>query len=350
MEFYLLNGDFENIGILDSVTEAQITRRFHTHGELTVKTARGRRLSPSAKYIYEAESGFCSVIEKISGKHGEGTVINGRGLTALLERQLIKTSLSYAGDIEGAVRSAVYTYAIQSGAVPNLVLGDTSGLPDVRGITTDKAPLSEWLYSVLKPCGASFDVTLDTADKRLRFNMICGVDRTADQKSTPPVIFFEDERTLMDGEYESDISGYANAAYVIGNDGTAVTAPSDAPQGIERREVLISARDIYRSSFESESEYLDALYRRGVAALAEYGERLSFSGTDCGEGELKLGRDYFLGDTVEVEMQGSGTFCKVRVTTETLTYKNGVKYTVAGFGDRELTLSEIIRREAGRYQ
>ena len=192
MEFYLLNGDFENIGILDSVTEAQIIRRFHSPGEIRIKLAAGKKVRESAKYIYEAESDSGAVIEKISGKHGEGVVLSGRMLECLLERQLIKTTMHHAGDLESAVRFAVYNYAIASGAVPNLVLRDTSGLSASVGIPFDRMPLSEWLYGVLKPCGASFSVKLDTAAAKLYFNIVCGVDRTADQKSVPPVIFFED--------------------------------------------------------------------------------------------------------------------------------------------------------------
>ena len=304
MEFYLLNDDFENIGILECVLEAQVIHRFHAPGEITVKLPHGIRVSSKAAYIYDPESLSCAVIEKVVCKHGESITLSGRKLECLLERQIVRSGGVYMGSVENAVKFAVERYAISSRAVPNLEFAefadiDTEGIVDLEWM-----PLSEWLYMTLKPYGAAFTVTLDTTCNRLYFSLVQGSDRTYGQGILPPVVFIEDDGTLLDGSYSSDLAGYANTAYVIGNDGTFVTVPEVPPSGLSRREVAISAKDIYPNSFETEEEYKAALYARGLSKLPGYGARIYFEGSDSGRADMTLGRDYFLGDLCEVESVG----------------------------------------------
>ena len=349
MEFYLLNDDFKNIGILSRVLEAQVIHRFHSPGEITVRVPFDERIPSTAAYIYDPESKSCAVIEKTLSTHGESITLEGRMLECLLERQMVRSSGFYVGRVDSAVRYAVEKYAIDSGCVTNL---EFSYIAEVAGdgmVNFEWIPLSEWLYGVLKSYGASFKVTLDTADDRLYFSVVKGVDRTSAQEDVPPVIFLEDDGTLVDGTFKQDVTGYVNTAYVIGNDGTYVCVPENAPTGLQRRETVISAKDIYPNSFETVEAYKDALYNRGLEKLRGYKSRVFFSGSDSGKGAIVLGEDYNLGDLCEIQSMGVGVFGDVRVTSVTETYKNGVKKVTAGFGDGEITLSEMIRREAEKY-
>lgn len=349
MEFYLLNDDFKNIGILGRVLEAQIVHRFHAVGEVTVKLSPEEKIPSGAAYIYDPESRSCAVIEKTVCRHGESITLKGRMLECLLERQMVRSSGVYLGRVDSAVRFAVEKYAMNSGCVPNLVLSYIAEIDGEGAVNFEWIPLSEWLYGVLKPHGASFKVILDTASDKLYFSVVKGVDRTSEQGEVPPVIFLEDDRTLLRGTFRRDVTGYANTAYVMGNDGTYVCVPKNAPAGLSRRETVISARDIYPNSFETTEAYKEALYVRGVEKLRGYKYRLSFSGSDSGKGSMTLGTDYNLGDLCEVQSAGVDVFGKVRVTSVTENYKNGVKKVTAGFGDGDVTLSEMIRREAEKY-
>ena len=330
MEFYLLDDSLTVVGTLDRITRAETTRRFFAPGELKIELFSAVSIPKRARYIYCAEYNVYAVIEKLSYTKNGSSVISGRSVECLLERQALKRSGYFNGSVENAVRVAISTFAVSSGAFPGLVIGDVSGLPTQSVTLYDWMSLSEWLYTTLGRYGASYRLDSAETDSFFTFNVVFGRNLTS-RGGGKTVLIREEEGSLEDVGFSVDEKGYRNVICVVGNDGRYVTVPSNIPDGLDRREGIIMAKDIYPASFSDDESYLAALRMRGESRLASFSERIIFTGSAFGDGTYRPGRDYDLGDICEVETK-SGVTLALRVTSVKHVYEHGVKMTEVRFG------------------
>lgn len=340
MEFYLLNDELAVVGILDRITHAKVTRRFFAHGETSVTLAHSFTVPETARYIFEPSEGSCAVLEKIEYPAAGGCILSGRSAESLFERQVLKREGYFSGSVENAVKTVLSAFASGNGAFPSFVVGDTSNLPQSAQVLFEWQSLSQWLYGILGRYGASFRLDLGEDDSVFTFNVVFGTDRSSRGTVSVPVIISEDDGSLEDVSFSVDEEGYANVICVVGNDGKYVTVPDDAPDGLDRREGILLARDIYPASYETEEAYLDALRYRGESRLASFSERIIFTGSASGKGTYIFGRDYFLGDICEIRTK-SGQVLALRVTSVTDTYENGVVCRGIRFGG-DISSSAVV--------
>lgn len=324
MEFCLLDLSLSVVGYIDCVTYGRVTQRFFAAGGITVRCAGSVALPESARYIYEAESGVCAVIESVSYPKDGTCVISGRTCEWLLTRQLLKRDGVFIGSVENALRTAVVSFATANGAFPNLVLGDLSGLPTEARVPFEWQSLYEWLYITLGRYGASWKLDLYENDSFFTLNVLHGRDLT------PYVTLREEDGHLAGASFSFDEADAKNVLCVVGNDGRYVTVPDSVPEGLDRREGVIMARDIYPTSFETEEAYFDALRDRGYDKLSSFGGRVSFTGTLSPDGVYAFGRDFFLGDLCEVVTRGSYTL-PLRITEVSESFEKGVSVTEVSF-------------------
>ena len=342
MEFYLLNDSLSVVGTLEGITYAEVRRRFFAPGEITVKTADKLALPKTAKYIYDAENDVYAVIERLSYPAYGGSLVSGRSVECLFERQLVKRHGYLNGSVESAVRVALTSFAVSNGAFPRLAVGDVSGLPESAVTFFDWVSLSEWLYSTLGRYGASYRLDAPGADSFFTVSVVFGRDLTS-RSGGKTVLIREEDGSLDDASFSVDETDYSNVICVVGNDGRYVTLPENLPEGLDRREGVIMAKDIYPSSFETEAAYLDALRKRGESRIKSFSERITFTGSARGDGAYVFGRDYDLGDICEIETK-SGVTLALRVTSVTNVYEHGIKRTEVRFGS-DISSDAVISEE-----
>lgn len=338
MELYLLDGNFSCVGMVTEAYWCRVTRRFFSPGDM-VFAPRENDLPLAGEYVYDPVSGYCGVIEGFKYDGGI-TEVHSRSLEALLERRIIHGGGRFSGSVESAVRLAVTRNAIDERNLAGLVLGDTIGLTDRGYMETSWSVLSEWIYSVLRPCGASFAVELDMEQRVPKFNLTRYENRTRGQKKLPPVVFSESLGNVRDLYVEKDRGSFSNTAYVRGPDNTCVKVTLPNTMAADAREKFVSAGDIYPEYYETTYEYESALKRRGTECLLKSPELLRGKGIIVSGGVI--GRDFNLGDLCDFECSGGVSF-SANITSVTYTYENGDVSVVCGFGEDEKDLRSTVR-------
>lgn len=175
------------------------------------------------------------------------------------------------------------------------------------------------LYATLVDICASYDLGFRIVRNQdwseLRFNLYSGNDRTTRQTSVPSIVFSSNMDNLSGiSEYESS-ADYKNCALVVHKNSSLVTVYSDNVdenvQGFERRCVYVDGNGV--DSKLAGSALTKALTDLGKQELAKLGRLAAFDGVVNQFGSYKAGRDYFLGDLVEIQSE-TGANSIMRVT------------------------------------
>lgn len=320
------------------------------------------------RYITRPESNNVGIIEKINIvddlQDGRMIIATGRFAKSILERRLIynlsgKTNKPtiLRGNVEVNVRNVVSANAINCAFdskrnISMLELGTLSQIPDIivddAGNAAEKQVsyqnLLEYTDGVLQEYGLSAVVLLDTDNvaKKLKYVVLKGVDRSADNTAgLNPIIFSKEYDNLTDSEYSFDTSTERNVA-LIGGEGEglqrfySLIAPNI--NGLARRELFVDASSInkkYKDDSDVEHEYTDAQYKTmldtlGKQTLAPLIPTEIFNGTiNVTSGNYILNRDFWLGDIVTVQENSLGLYINVRITETTeIQDENGYKVEV----------------------
>ena len=131
--------------------------------------------------------------------------------------------------------------------------------------------LSDEVETLCSASGLGIAVELDPERRKLIFEVLSGVDRSAENGVRPPMVFNVDYDNVMNREYISDISEYKNTAITAGQGEGAdrkIHIEGEENAGIDRYELFVDARDI-----EKEEQLPD----RGKSKLAECVEVNSYS-------------------------------------------------------------------------
>jgi len=145
--------------------------------------------------------------------------------------------------------------------------------------------------------GIGFDLQINETTKKLDFEIIPGIDRTAGQSTNGRAIFSEQYDTLKKFLQVDLVDGYRNYAYTagqgIGSERTIIESFSGAaePTDLDRKEMYIDARDLSNE---------DALQNRAEQRLIQNGVTRTIDGTPLSSSQLKYRTDYNLGDKVTI--------------------------------------------------
>lgn len=342
MELYFLDKDFNVVDFTDSFSSLVWSERFFDIGRFTVHFPRElfSRLA-DAVYVRSSPSDDgkikCGRIEHISAESGGKCKLEGHLLECLLGDRIMSGSGVYSGTVTEAVCEAV-SDNLRSCEV--IIADDQPAISDTVSLSYDHDSLTDWLYSTLKPYGASFRVTLDGETNKPVFRIVVGENRTTDSGSGGAAVFSSSFGNIVSLEYERDSTDMKNYAYVKGEDGTIVHVDESTPYS--RREIHIKADDIRREDFSTEADYRTALSVRGHEALADRtdGNRVE---AECDPDALpKYGRDYFLGDLCDVCAPEYGLSFALRLTEADTVTENGTTTVFPSFGDEIKSIKKLL--------
>ena len=337
MEVFLLNKFFETFDVIDNCIKLNLTKRYFSPGDFTMTLYGDYGKLRSAAALYEPLSKSTFLIEKIE-YGGEGMItVSGRSLEALLEWRVLSAKGKYSGNVEDVVRLAVASNTSGERGILRLALGDTAGIEGIGSFETGRRNLSEFVYETLRPYGASYAVELD--GNVPVFKVIRGKNRTRDQKFLTPIVFSESMGNVADGKLTFDMTEYRNTAVVMGGDNRSVTVCLDTSP-YDRREVTVYASDITLDDFDSDEEYVSALTARGKEMLAECESVWKYTG--CAVGDFVFGEDYYLGDVCDIDTD-FGVSVSERVTSVRYDFDGGNVRVTPSFGEREVTLSSLVK-------
>lgn len=156
---------------------------------------------------------------------------------------------------------------------------------------------------------------------RLGFRSYQGQDRTSAQSINPVVQFSPEMGTLSDVEELISLSAYKThtVTFAPSNPDGLATSPGyasvgGAPTGFDLRAKMVLVEDVTTDQVGGDSQVmLDILNQRAEKALRESAFLAIVDGEIVPYGQLKYGRDYMLGDIVELAGH-SGIVQNARIT------------------------------------
>ncbi|MGN1408717.1 MAG: hypothetical protein ACI4XJ_00930 [Eubacteriales bacterium] len=341
MELYFLKSDFSLLeGPIDTFTSAVWSEKYYEVGSFAIHLPRSfAGLCQSASYIrteYD-RSGRCRcgrityVTTDVTAGSPNDCEVGGCMLEGLLGDRVMYGKGSAVGGVS-AVLSAV---GDNLRALPVEVdLGGSADFADSVSLTWDWDRMSDWLYGVLRPYGASFSVTLGKDDTIPVLRIIKGRDLSGgDESGEQRAVFSSSYGNIFSIEFEKDDGKLCNLAYVEGYDGAIVEVDKSSGSTAGVREIYKKAADVNPSKYDDEEKYRAALRQRGEEALAKYPSVLSVSAQSSPAASPVFGLDYALGDICGVSDAELGLCTSLRLTAVDTVSESGEVTVYPYFGE-----------------
>lgn len=339
MEVYTLDRMYRRIAVVDKFVSLLWTDRYDDLGDfkLVVQSTREMRnlLKVDVRLAF-TESHSVMIIQSVEDKDGADgqrlLTVEGKSLEQVLDDRVAMASLD---DLTTTPR---WTITDQPADVARKVFHDicVTGILDTKDIIpfivegsflpddtipepADSVTISfdpSTVYKVIKDICDVYDLGFrmlrhfDTS--QIYFDIYTGSDRTTAQTILPAVVFSSDLDNLQNVTELQTIDKAKNVAYVYSPADTAVVYPLDADpdiEGFERRVLVVIASDIT----DDNPDVAGALLQRGLEELAKARGNQAFDGEISQTSQYKPGRDYNLGDLVEMR-NSDGNVNKMRVT------------------------------------
>ena len=341
MELYFLDSSFNPIEILDDFSSVVWAEKFYEIGTFTLHFPRS--LIPKIKDAAFVRTSYvegeakCGRIDYLSSDTDGDCELSGHLLEVLLYDRIITGNGVYSGTVTDAVTDAIRDNLRGCGVT---IADDQPEISDEVSLSYDHDNLAKWLYSALKPHGASFRVILDEETGLPVFSLVRGCDRTTDSPEADAAVFSSSFGNIVSIEFEDNRYDSHNVVYVKGSDGTVVCV--DKSETGDRHETHCSASEIKPEDFDTESDYKSALRLRGEEILSGCSHGMHVS-AECDTNALpEYGTDYFLGDICDVCDNETGLIFSLRLTEVDTVYENGTKTVFPSFGDEVRSIKKLL--------
>lgn len=294
-----------------------------------------------------------SVTDAENGKH---LVITGKSLKSLLSQRVVWGRVNYSGKLEDQLRKAVQDNAINPDisdrAIPNLILGEESGIDDIINAQVTGKSLDKLCEEVCKTYNVGWDIKLNMKTKKLEFIVFKGVDRSYSQTGpiddqNPYVVFSPKFDNLLSTKYTVNTTNYKNTAYIHAeyseyNEKKDETEFKDYSQsvksskmdkeakGFDRYEMYVDGSSINAQYATNLNLYGYLLTEKGKTELKKYDYNTQISGKVVPNLTYTINKDYFLGDLVTIQNEYNQKF-DARVTEVTFTESTTKLQTIPTF-------------------
>ena len=350
----MLNEDVNKFGIIKKVVDDSDGRLYNSTQDFTV-------------YGYEAAfilSERVTVPTDADNKNHDGYITYSKQPAETIMYDLVRTQATEPSDSKRKIEELT----IKTHDTPSE--HETAFKSRFKAITTDLQTLAE--YS-----GLGFRIVPDLESGKLVFEVLHGVNRKQDIDNIKDgiidsaainpnaYIFSQDNKRVKKHTYTHDASAHKTMAYVAGEGDGAdrkIVKLFDDLTGLDRKEVLIDARDIQSSHTEvkvndgtlSSDSSTTTTTTSGDEKLTE--EQLMSRGTEKLQSDYRdvvnyeyesdvtdYGEYYDLGDTTTYIDRKNGIRLDQQITAVEETYENGIVTVTPTFGYTENTVSTQIQ-------
>lgn len=364
MDLYVLNTSFETVAVIDGFKSLIWTDRYNCCGdfELVVPVDMESLAYLKPDYYLQCElSDRTMIIETmeltIDEEEGAFATFTGRSLESILERRVVWGYYAYSGPMQTAIQQ-ILTNNIISPTDSHRQISNftytTSTVTDITEIEYDFALFGDNIYElIVSVCQANdvgFKIVLNSSNQFV-FSLYVGKDRSYNQSLLPWVVFSPTFDNLLSSKYyRTDVPkktvSMVGGAGEYESDRTVVEATVDGGSwqeedrttkrrwgyktnstgeytggtGLNRKEIYTDASGVsktYRDQNDeeqtySDSEYAKLLIAKGQEELGEYFTTQTFEGDTDYAGQFIYGRDYEIGDILQIENE-YGITAAVRV-------------------------------------
>ena len=321
MEVWILDTDFSSVSVLDTFESLIWTDRYREYGDFEIfafPTSQLINYSKDDFYLYNPASEHTMIIEhhEVTTDIEEGPrfIVTGRSLESLLTRRIVWNQTTISGSLQNGIKKLItenfISPEVSERKITNFVFVDSTD-PEITKLTHEQQYTGDIIYDVIVDLCNTYDigfkVTLNIDKKRFEFSLYKGKDRSYAQETNPYVVFSPNYENIINSDYTHSIKDYKNVTR-IGGEGVGIdrkmTTYGNA-SGLNRREIFTDARDISSKTDDrevlSDQDYLNLLQQRGKENLAEYAVKEGFEGEVEASKMFIYGRDFFLGDCVQVQ-------------------------------------------------
>ena len=234
--------------------------------------------------------------------------VSGSGLKKIIGQRIIWDQLNYINaNVETAIRDVITKNIISPSnsarAISNFILDTAIGFSDAFDAQVFSENVAEWIESICTTYSYGWDVYIK--NNKYVFALIAGTDRSI--TSAEPVIFSEDFENIASVTYEDEKSEYYNVGLVGGEgEGTSQVVQSvGSASGLNRFETYIDGSDVSSNGeIITLATYKSMLQTYGESQLTLSQFNQKFDGELIASGLYTFGKDYFIGDIVQILFKG----------------------------------------------
>jgi hypothetical protein len=342
MEVYILDDLLRRTAVIDRFNSMIWTERWREKGdfELVVNSTPAMRgLLKTGTQLVITESDRVMEVEYLEDAHdAEGRKllkVTGPSLESMLENRVATDGMAGLGESSdwlitgtpGNIARYIFDQICRLGIlspsdiIPFLQPGSLyspGSIGENATVFQAEVPISS-VYGAIKEFCDQYEMgfrlvrNFDTSE--LYFDIYSGDNRTSQQSSLMPVIFSPDLDNMKNTTEVKSIKDYKNVAYVFGKFGSEIVYAdniSATTSGFERRVMFVDAKDVTDPAGPT---LTSILRNKGLDALAKQRPITALDGEISQNSKYKYGRDYRLGDLVEMRSDDGATN-QMRVTEQ----------------------------------
>lgn len=325
MDIDVLNERFDREAVVDTYSSFIWTDRYNLCGdfELWLPAAKGTAdLFKKDRYLEIPSSDRTMIIEETQVKtnyfDGNWFIVAGRSLESILARRIIAQKTVLTGNLQNGIQKLLDENIISpidsKRVIPNFTFKPSTSAA-ITELTVDASYFGENLYDAISGLCVENDIgfkLLRVGTNQFEFSLYSGTDYSYAQDKRPWVVFSPDYDNLVGSDYRSSNTGLRTsilASYERSSDESVYTNIIEGEEtGLARREGYLAAQI---ESYEHEDPenpdstaeyqyYTEQLKSAAEEALGEARMTTAFSGEINGDVQFIYGRDFILGDLVQV--------------------------------------------------
>lgn len=337
MDLMVLDSKYNAIAVVDAFKSAIWTVRFNSAGDFELYLPASKKnleVFKKDRYLWRRDSERLMIIDTLEISTNTDEVpmltVTGDSLESILARRVIANYTTINGNLQDAIKKlideSIINPSLSARKIPNFIF-KTSSDPSITKLTVkDLYFQGETVYdAVMSLCEENrigFRV-LPYGAGGFQFELYAGVDRSYDQDVNQYVVFSPKFENLLNSRYVDSYASYKNSCYSIGTWREEVSTGENStdsversvsvwtsrdgsePQGLARREIFLDNNSLdsdedEESAGKNQSHWESVAKSKGKEELEDYKVTTAIDGELHGEWQWEYGKDYFLGDKVQV--------------------------------------------------
>lgn len=321
MQIYVLDANYDTISYID-VTESTLwNKRFNDLGESEIYIPCDVEMLSILRrghFLYRYDDDMVCRIEKVeietNVENGDYIIATAVDMSKILAARIVRWNTTYSGTAARFIKKVIDDNIINpkddkgntlaARKIDNFVFDMTddelSAFTETINVTANAEDLLQLVIATCKANNYGFRTSLDIDEKKLKFKLYKGVDRSL-REMDGYVEFSHIFGNIISSQYEANESNYKNVAYVSYKDSSdnvhllSLHTGTKEPSGEDRREIFVdgtgTSRDI---TYEELTQMYPTVQKvNNEYSITENGEKIVVArSTGQGEDEKITVTDY----------------------------------------------------------
>lgn len=264
MQIYILNPEYEFVGMIDEAESVVWHKKYNDVGEAEIYipcTDTHLALLQENNYLYRFDDDMFCKIETIEietdVENGDYIVATAADICKVLSDRIIWDNFTYSGTVGGFIEKVltdnVINSNIQSRKIANFTIDENSldSITDEITYTTESNDILQLIITICKTYNCGFRIAYNTNSQSLVFRLYKGVNK-ATMQGDEYVEFSPQFANIISSKYKQSASNYKNFAVVGAKDTDesimyiTVWRGVSEPQGEARKEIYVDATSASR--------------------------------------------------------------------------------------------------------